>query len=236
VITVHSPESQTSFHIKALKRKKSLSLIFLARFAPLRDQLLSCFLLILTISLIVVSTSQATTTFSKLEKQALLEYARGCLTAQLSATASPQPPEFATRQQRACFVTFFNGKRVFACFGGFSPRRANLAEEISENIRLALKNDGRARLATREMASQAGVQITFPLGQPERVISYQSINPAREGMFVESANAGVAFVPGEARTAAWAFREALRRLNINDPTAVSVYRFQAESLSTRNHP
>jgi len=156
------------------------------------------------------------------------------MTAQLTGSASPAPPECATRQQRACFVTFFTGKRVFACFGGFSPRRATLAEEIHENIRLALKNDARSRSANTETAANAGIQITFPMSQPERVESYHSIDPAHEGMFVESSGGGVAFVPGEARTARWAFREALRRLGESDPAAVTVYRFKAEAVSTRN--
>ena len=181
----------------------------------------------------MISTSNATTDFTKTEKHALLEYARGCLLAQLAGSSLPPPPECATRQQRACFVTFFSGKRVFACFGSFSPRRATLAEEIGENIRLALKNDARAKAVTLDTASNAGIQITFPLGQPERVSSYQIIDPAREGMFVEGPNGGVAFVPGEARTAAWAFREALRRLGERNQAAVAVYRFRAEAISTR---
>lgn len=171
--------------------------------------------------------------YTRTEKQLLLGYARNCLAARLSGAPAPTAPEFATRQQRACFVTFFNGRRVFACFGGFTPRRATLAEEIDENVRLALKNDGRARMATPGTAARSGVQVTFPLGQPERVVDYRGIDPAREGMFVEGAGGGVAFVPGEARTASWAFREALRRLGESNPAAVAVYRFRAESVSTR---
>lgn len=171
--------------------------------------------------------------YTRTEKQLLLGYARNCLAARLSGAPAPTAPEFATRQQRACFVTFFNGRRVFACFGGFTPRRATLAEEIDENVRLALKNDGRARTATPGAAARSGVQVTFPLGQPERVVDYRGIDPAREGMFVEGAGGGVAFVPGEARTASWAYREALRRLGESDPAAVAVYRFRAEAISTR---
>ena len=50
---------------------------------------------------------------------------------------------------------------------------------------------------------------------------------------MEGASGGVAFVPGKARTASWAFREALRRLGESDPAAVAVYRFKAEAVSTR---
>lgn len=185
------------------------------------------------ISLIFMTASgMAFPDFTQAEKQELLGYARECLTAQLAGTPSPPPPDCATRQQRACFVTFFTGRHVFACFGGFSPRRATLGEEISENVRLALKNDHRSRKIQAETARRSGVQITFP-AQPVRSADYRSIDPAHEGMFVESGENGVAFVPGEARTAAWAFREALRRLGGVDAAAVQVYRFRATSLSTR---
>lgn len=190
-------------------------------------------LLVCILVLFLSVTGLAAPDFTKPEKQALLEYARTCLSARLVGSAAPAPPGCATRQQRACFVTFFSGKRAFACFGGFSPRRATLAEEIEENVRLALKNDARARSANQGLAARAGVQITFPLGQPELVEDYRSINPAREGMFVEGPNGGVAFVPGEARTARWAFREALRRLGERDPAAVAVYKFKAVAISTR---
>lgn len=182
----------------------------------------------------VAGESAAPAQFTNTESAALLEYARDCLLAQLKGASPPEPPGFATKQQRACFVTFFRAKRVFACFGGFSPRRASLAEEIAENVRLALKNDSRSRTVNRETALSAGVQITFPAGQPERVNDYRAIDPLREGMFVESNDNGVAFVPGEARTASWAFREALARLGVKDPAGVQVYRFRATEISTRN--
>jgi AMMECR1 domain-containing protein len=194
-------------------------------------------LLIIPILLLLVPIAgecAAPAQFTKTESTALLAYARDCLLARLEGASTPAPPGFATKRQRACFVTFFRAKRVFACFGGFSPRRANLAEEISENVRLALKNDARSRAVSYETALSAGVQITFPIGQPERVDDYRSIDPLREGMFVESGDNGVAFVPGEARTASWAFREALRRLGVKDPAAVQVGRFRAEEISTRN--
>jgi len=52
-------------------------------------------------------------------------------------------------------------------------------------------------------------------------------------MFVENDSDGVAFVPGEARTSSWAFRQALVRLGETNPAAVTVYRFQSFFISTR---
>lgn len=189
--------------------------------------------LALVVSLFCTAVNGAAPDFTGAQKQALLEFAHSCLTARLAGNAAPVPPEFATRQQRACFVTFFSGKRVVACFGGFSPRRPHLAEEIDENVRLALKNDVRARSLSLATARNAGVQITFPLGPPERAANYQTIDPLHGGIFVEGSQNGVAFVPGEARTAAWAVREALRRLGESSQAKVAIYRFKAVALSTR---
>jgi len=172
--------------------------------------------------------------FSRAEAAELLRYARNCLLARLDGVSPPPLPAFATKRQRACFVTFFHGRKVFACFGGFTPRRASLAEEIAENVRLALANDVRSRGLSRVTALSAGIQITFPTGQPEPVNDYSRIDPLREGMFVETGENGVAFVPGEARTAGWAFREALRRLGAAKQDEVRVYRFAATAVATGN--
>ncbi len=191
-----------------------------------------CLLLFATI-LFLTEPASAANGFSKAEGAALLEYAHACLLARIDGTKRPAPPKFATQIQRPCFVTFFNGKRVFACFGGFTPRKGTLAEEIDENIRLALKNDGRSRRINRNNVLNAGLQLTFPTGQPERVNSYSEIDPLSEGMFIEENGNGVAFVPGEAKTAAWAFREGLRRLGAQNPQNSAVYRFRATAISTR---
>ena len=194
--------------------------------------------LLLLLSLLVPAVplpafGDETEAFSQSQRAALLAYARDCLLAQLDGTSPPAPPTIASHRQRACFVTFFLGKRVFACFGGFAPRRADLGSEIAENVRLALKNDRRSRSIRLEAAQSAGVQITFPQSQPEPVADYRVIDPQREGMFVDRGDSGVAFVPGEARTAAWAFREALRRLGGADAATVRVYRFKATAISTK---
>ena len=181
-----------------------------------------------------ISTAGATPPrFTAAESSTLVEYARACLLAPLEDASPPAAPACASRRQ-ACFVTFFQGRRVVACFGGFTPRRASLAEEIADNVRLALKNDPRSRGLRRETAQATGVQITFPLDQPERVADYRAIDPLREGMFVEGNDAGVAFVPGEARTASWAFRQALARLGESDQSSVRVSRFRAMAISTRD--
>jgi AMMECR1 domain-containing protein len=208
--------------------------------------------LILLILLINVSVNQATrTAFGEyISKTAvstpdflrndqgrqgeLLRYAREQFLARLSLGTVIAPPSWAKNVQRACFVTFFSGRRVVACCGGFVPRTPNLAREIEENVRQALLLDSRAQGIDRRTAGSVDVLITFP-GELRPVACWTVVNTSREGLFVENDRGGVAIVPGEAKTASWAFREAMRRLGEKNPSAVRIFAFSAWSISSRNY-
>ncbi len=166
-------------------------------------------------------------------KEELLAYAKAVFLNRLGFGGPPAPAVFLEKFQRACFVTFFSGKRVIACFGGFYPREGNIAREIDENVGMALRLDPRARSIDRKTALAADVQVTFP-GEPEAVRSYLQVNPLREGLLVENDHNGVAIVPGEAKTSSWAFREAMKRLGEKDPARVKLSRFRAFAVSSRN--
>ncbi len=165
-------------------------------------------------------------------KAELLRYAKSLFLAQLGMAEAVAPPDPALKLQRSCFVTFFSGRRVIACFGGFHPRTPNVACEIMANIKLALLHDSRARSISRETAMSADVQITFP-EEPCAVATHAVVNPSREGLLVENELKGVAIVPGEAKTAAWAFREAVKRLGEKDPSHLRVFKFRAYAVSSR---
>jgi hypothetical protein len=163
----------------------------------------------------------------------LLKYAKGVFLARLGFAEKAIPAGFLTQVQRACFVTFFSGKRVIACFGGFYPRAPDIAGEIDGNIRMALLTDPRAHSIDRKIALGADVQITFP-GEPEPVSSYAEVDPLTEGMLVENERNGVAIVPGEAKTSSWAFREAMKRLGERNAASVRVFKFRALAVSSKN--
>ncbi|MDD2501041.1 MAG: AMMECR1 domain-containing protein [Geobacter sp.] len=173
---------------------------------------------------------------ARTDQDALLQYARQVMLSRLDqANAPPAPASTAAAQQRACFVTFFVKRQVMACFGSFTPRHATLHEEISDNIRLALKNDPRAIRLTPELAKVAEIQITFP--QPPQPISdWRTVDALHEGLLVEGPDGrGVAIVPGEARTAHYAWRSALQRLGLNERSSgVRLYRFKAEWVRSHN--
>jgi hypothetical protein len=165
-------------------------------------------------------------------KRELLNYSREIFLKGLGFGNGVAAPHFALRIQCPCFVTFFSGRRVIACYGGFYPRKLNLAEEIEDTIRLALLHDARARSIDRKTALKADLQITFP-GEPHAVTTYADIDPLREGLLVENDQNGITIVPGEAKTAAWAFREAMQRLGEKDSAHVRLFKFQAYTISSR---
>jgi hypothetical protein len=164
-------------------------------------------------------------------QEELTRYAKGVFLARLGFGAGAAPPPWTAGIQHACFVTFFSGKRVVACSGGFLPRTPDLGREIEANVRQALHLDPRALRIDRKTAVAARVLITFP-GEPRPVASYHAVDPAREGLFVENDRFGVAIVPGEAKTASWAFREALRRLGEKDPAQVRLFAFDAWGIQS----
>lgn len=183
--------------------------------------------------ILLVATASAES-YSQTDQVALLEYARAVMISRLEGSTAPVPPATVTGAQRACFVTFFVKRQVVACFGSFTPRHATLFEEISNNIRMALKNDSRATRLTTELARSASIQITFP-GQPQPISDWRMIHPLREGLLVEGPDGrGVAIVPGEARTAHYAWLSALQRLGFNERSSgIRLYRFRAEYIRSR---
>lgn len=172
--------------------------------------------------------------FSQPDQNALLEYARAVMVSRLEKSPLPSQPTINAGSQRACFVTFFVKQQVMACFGSFTPRHATLFDEISENIRLALKNDHRAGRLTPELARSASIQITFP-AQPQPISHWRMVDPQHEGLLLEASDGrGVAIVPGEARTAQYAWRSALKRLGLHERSSgVRLYRFKAEWIRSQ---
>lgn len=161
----------------------------------------------------------------------LLLFARAEFLARLGLGPEAVPPPWAAELQQACFVTFFSGNRVIACAGGFHPRTPDLGREIGANVRQALHLDARARRIDRRTALAARVLITFP-GEPRPVAAHDAVNPNRQGLFVENDRTGVAIVPGEAKTASWAFREAMRRLGEKNAGNVRMFAFDAWGFTT----
>ncbi len=208
-----------------------------------RSLLLLCFLTTVGISCAAVENISAagdasmlsleTLHSSRQKQQSLARYAKDIFLHRLGFGPAVSPPCWTTGIQSACFVTFFARKRVIACSGGFRPRTADLGKEVEANVRQALHLDPRAEKIDRAAAVEARILITFP-GELRPVASPALIDPLREGLFVENDRSGVAIVPGEAKTSAWAYREALRRLGESDSSRVRLYVFDSWVISGKD--
>ncbi len=126
--------------------------------------------------------------------------------AALSARDSLVPEWPAT--PRPVYVTLVSGGATRACLGTDSPLgslegtvRALATRLLTDDRRRApIDSDELERL--RLVIAFAGV--AEPIAEPDRV------DPMREGLRIETERGAIAFLPGEARTIAWALREARR--------------------------
>ena len=76
--------------------------------------------------------------------------------------------------------------------------------------------------------------VTADLGFSKAVVAL--VDPAREGLIVGGADVAVAFLPGEARTIAWALRESRRVGALRPRQPVRYQRFPAVVLSEPEPP
>ncbi len=110
---------------------------------------------------------------------------------------------------RPVYVTLARGRATRACVGADAPIGGSLAGTLASLGEQVVANDRRhPPLADRELDSLRLV-VAFA-GDPHAVPDPYVVDPLREGLRVETDRGAVAFLPGEARTVAWALREARR--------------------------
>lgn len=109
---------------------------------------------------------------------------------------------------RPVYVTLAQGRTTRACVGSDAPM-GTLAETVRQlAARVADADRRRPPVRAGELDSLRLV-IAFA-GAGETVADPYTIDPAREGLRVETEHGAVAFLPGEARTVRWALAEARR--------------------------
>jgi len=109
---------------------------------------------------------------------------------------------------RPVYVTLTHDRATRACVGSDAPM-GTLAETVRQlAARVADADLRRPPVRAGELDSLRLV-IAFA-GEGEAVSDPYTVNPAREGLKVETERGAVAFLPGEARTVRWALAEARR--------------------------
>jgi len=122
------------------------------------------------------------------------------------------------------YLSLVGDEGTRACVGG-PPAEGGLAGTVRSLARRALHSDPRRPPVRQEELERLRIVISFagtgaPIGDP------MEWDPGTEGLLVRSGERSVAFLPGEARTVAWALREARRiRVLAGPPSSASYQRF-----------
>lgn len=132
---------------------------------------------------------------------------------------------------RGIYISLTDGQGTRACVGNAAPYRGSLVETVRALAVQSLQADRRHPPVRREELSGLRIVISFA-GPPEALIDPMQVDPGRDGLLVSSGGGSVAFLPGEARTVAWALHEARRIGVIQGPAEnARYYRFPVTVLA-----
>jgi AMMECR1 domain-containing protein len=132
---------------------------------------------------------------------------------------------------RGVYVSLTDGRATRACVGSVTPYRGGLVETVRALAVQSLQADRRRPPIRREELPNLRIVISFA-GAAEPVSDPMQVDPGREGLLVSSSGGSVSFLPGEARTVAWALQEARRIGVLQGPTeSAAFYRFPVVVLA-----
>ena len=127
------------------------------------------------------------------------------------------------------YVSLLRGRATRACVGMSSPSSGTLSAAVAELAVQALAADPRRPPVRREELAEIKIVIAFA-GESEPIADPSLADPAREGFAISTERGSVAFLPGEARTIAWALREA-RRSGVLGAGPATYRRFPVVAIS-----
>lgn len=130
---------------------------------------------------------------------------------------------------RGVYVSLVGAEGTRACVGSATPYRGGLAETVRTLAVQALQADRRRPPIRREELDSLRVVISFA-ELPDPIDDPMSVDPGQEGLLITSGASRVAFLPGEARTVAWALREARRVGALRDAPETRYFKFHVVVL------
>jgi len=133
---------------------------------------------------------------------------------------------------RPVYVTLVQAGATRACLGTDTPL-GSLDRTVHTLATRLLTDDRRRAPVGAEELVRLRLVIAFA-GESQSVADPQTIDPMREGLRIETERGAIAFLPGEARTVAWALREA-RRVGVLG-SAASDARFSRFAVVTLSGP
>ena len=117
-----------------------------------------------------------------------------------SAPAWPGSP-------RPVYVTLVRGRATRACVGSDMPLGGSLGATLEALGERVVASDRRHPPLDAGELDSLRLVIAFA-GDAQPVADPYSVDPVHEGLRIETDRGAIAFLPGEARTASWALREA----------------------------
>lgn len=134
------------------------------------------------------------------------------LAQQALASEDAPGPEDATSPwpgtPRPVYVTLVQGGVTRACLGTDAPLGS--LDRTVHTLAQRLRTDDRRRTPVGD-EELAHLRLVIAIaGSPQPIADPQVVDPMREGLRIETERGAIAFLPGEARTVAWALREARR--------------------------
>lgn len=129
------------------------------------------------------------------------------------------------------YLTLADGSATRACVGRAFSDHGPLPEAVRDLAIQVLQADTRQPPVRRDELDRLRIVITFA-GPGELVADPMEVDPGREGLLISSEGKSIAFLPGEARTVAWALREARRVGVLEGSTEHATYvRFPVVALA-----
>ena len=152
----------------------------------------------------------------------------GAAAADSAAPDWPGPPT-------GLYVSLVGPRGTRSCVGSVVPMRGTLSASLAALAVEALSADRRRPAIRRDELDSLRIVVAFA-GRGEPVSDPALVDPAREGLIVGGADVAVAFLPGEARTIAWALRASRRVGALRTQQPVTYQRFPAVVLSESEPP
>jgi len=134
------------------------------------------------------------------------------------------------------YLSLVRGRATRACIGREGASFATLSDAVEALAVEVLTADRRRPPLRHEDLAALRVVVSFA-GEGEPIADPMLADPGREGLSIATPRGVVAFLPGEARTVAWALRES-RRIGVLDGavSSASYRRFPVVVLSEPEVP
>jgi AMMECR1 domain-containing protein len=140
--------------------------------------------------------------------------------------AIPRVRSSIARIRCGAFVILVLKGTTRACAGTLRPTTESAGREIVAAAAMAAAGDPwHAPLQARDLA-RGRVEVCLA-GPPVPLRSITELNVARDGLLVQSGPRSAVILPGEARTASWALREARRKAGLRPSERADLFRFSA---------